>query len=65
MTDSGGEPLIGASILVKGLSTGTVTDLDGTYSLAVPANATILVFSYTGYETKEVALGASNVVDAT
>ena len=65
VTDSGGEPLIGASILAKGLSTGTVTDLDGTYSLAVPANATILVFSYTGYETKEVTLSASNVVDAT
>ena len=65
VTDSGGEPLIGASILVKGSSTGTVTDLDGTYSLAVPANATVLVFSYTGYESKDLALGASNVVDAT
>ncbi|MEK7253435.1 MAG: carboxypeptidase-like regulatory domain-containing protein, partial [Bacteroidota bacterium] len=32
-----GEPLIGASVLVKGTSTGTITDVDGTYSLQVPA----------------------------
>lgn len=63
VTDESGEPLIGASILVKGTSTGMVTDLDGSYSLNVPDDATTLVFSYTGYETKEVELGASNVVD--
>ncbi|MCB9080319.1 MAG: SusC/RagA family TonB-linked outer membrane protein [Lewinellaceae bacterium] len=63
VTDESGEPLIGASVLVKGTTTGTVTDLDGTYSLNVPANATVLLFSYTGYENKEVTLGASNVID--
>ena len=63
VTDESGEALIGASILVKGTSTGMVTDLDGTYSLNVPEDATTLVFSYTGYETQEVELGASNVVD--
>lgn len=63
VTDESGEPLIGASILVKGTSTGMVTDLDGTYSLSVPEGATTLVFSYTGYTTKEVELGASNVLD--
>lgn len=63
VTDESGEPLIGASILVKGTSTGVVTDLDGSYSLNVPDDANTLVFSYTGYETKEVTLGASNVVD--
>ena len=63
VTDSGGEPLIGASVVVKGTSSGTVTDIDGAYSLSVPSGGTILVFSYTGYDTREVSLGASNTVD--
>ncbi len=65
VTDEGGEPLIGASVFAKGTTVGTVTDVDGTYSLQIPAEATTLVFSYTGYTSKEVELGASNVVDAT
>jgi len=65
VTDPNGETLIGTSILVKGTSTGTVTDFDGTYSIDVPAGATTLVFSYTGYTTIEVALGASNTLDVT
>ncbi len=58
-----GETLIGASILVVGTSTGTVSDIDGTYSLEVPAGAQSLQFSYTGYETQTIAIGASNVID--
>lgn len=65
ITDDGGEPLIGASILVKGTSSGTVTDIDGSYSLEVPDGSTALVVSYTGFETREVKLGASNVLDIT
>lgn len=65
VTDDAGESLIGVSILAKGTSTGTVTDIDGTYSLRVPDGTTTLVFSYTGFGTQEVALGASNVVDVT
>ena len=45
------EVLIGASISVKGTTMGTVTDIDGKYSLSVPSDA-ILVFSYLGYETE-------------
>lgn len=63
VTDASGETLIGTSIMVKGTSTGAVTDLDGTYTLDVPEGATTLVFSYTGYETTEVAIGTSDVVD--
>jgi TonB-linked SusC/RagA family outer membrane protein len=63
VTDEGGEPLIGASVFAKGTTLGTVTDIDGTYSLQVSAEVTTLVFSYTGYASKEVGLGASNVVD--
>lgn len=65
VTDSKKEPLIGASILVKGTVTGTVTDFDGKYSLTVPAGSTTLVVSYTGFLTKEVELGASNTLDIT
>ncbi len=65
VVDDAGETLIGVSILAKGTSTGTVTDIDGTYSLRVPDGATTLIFSYTGFGTQEVTLGASNVVDVT
>ncbi len=65
VTDAEGIPLIGASILVKGTSSGTVTDIDGSYSLSVPEGSNTLVFSYTGFSTREVQIGASNIVDIT
>lgn len=65
VVDESGESLIGVSILAKGTSTGTVTDIDGTYSLKVPDGTSVLIFSYTGFGTSELALGASNVLDLT
>lgn len=66
VSDESGEPLIGASVLVKGTTTGTVTELDGSYRLEAPSGSNVvLVFSYTGYNPREVALGASNVMDVT
>lgn len=57
-----GETLIGATVIVKGTSVGTVTDIDGTYSLqASPGD--ILVFSFTGYSGQEVEVGTSNTID--
>lgn len=50
------EPIIGASIVVKGTSTGTVTNLDGTFSLDVPTNAKSLVVYYLGMKSQEVAI---------
>lgn len=58
-----GDVLIGANILVVGTSTGTVTDIDGTYSLSIPEGATELEFSYTGYTNRRVAIGTANVMD--
>ena len=58
-----GEGLVGASVAVKGATSGARADIDGNYSVQVPAGATTLVFSYTGFTTQEVVLGASNVVD--
>jgi TonB-linked SusC/RagA family outer membrane protein len=63
ITDKGGEPLIGASILVKGTTSGTVTDIDGKYTLAVPEGSNTLIVSYTGFATQELAIGAQSVVD--
>jgi TonB-dependent starch-binding outer membrane protein SusC len=43
----------GASVVVKGTTQGTITNLDGTYSISVPESANTLVFSFVGYLTKE------------
>ena len=56
VTDESGEPLIGASILVQGTTSGTVTDIDGAFSLEVPTGADILIVSYTGFATLEYPL---------
>ncbi len=61
VTDSGGEPLIGANILVKGTSVGTVTDFDGNYSLEVPEGASTFIVSYTGYSTQEIPITGGNM----
>ena len=50
---SDGEPLIGVSVLIKGTSQGTMTDIDGNYTLKADEGAT-LVFSYVGYTTREI-----------
>lgn len=51
--DAKGETLLGVNVVVKGTTNGTITDLDGKYSLEVPSNA-ILEFSYIGYVTQAV-----------
>lgn len=52
-----GEPLIGVSIVIKGTSTGTITDQNGKFTLEVPESSAILSFSYIGYITKEQESG--------
>ena len=59
--DAGG-PVIGATIMEKGTSNGTVTDLDGNFSLNVQPGAT-LVISYVGYKTQEIAVGSQSVIN--
>ncbi len=58
--DNAGEPLIGATVLAEGTSTGTATDLNGEFSLNVPANVTAISVSYTGFTTKTVPLTAES-----
>ncbi len=64
VVDETGEPLIGASVRVVGESTGVATDIDGRYSLKVPASAKQLLFSYVGYHNLTADI-TSDVVDVT
>ena len=55
-------PVIGAAVVVKNSTVGTVTDIDGHYELEAPRNAT-LVFSFVGYETIERPVGELKVIN--
>lgn len=55
------ESLPGASVMIKGTTIGVTTDLDGKFSLKIPAGDNILVISYVGYETAEIPTGSLNV----
>lgn len=62
ISDNSGLPLPGATVLVKGTATGTSSDFDGNYSIKANQGAT-LVYSFVGYSTKEVKVGASNKIN--
>ena len=62
VVDDAGEAIIGANILAKGTTSGTITDFDGFFSMDVPSDVTTLVVSFTGYESQEInIIGQSNV----
>ena len=66
VTDAAGQALIGANVIAKeATAIGTITDVDGNFSLKVPAEVTAFVISYAGYETQEVVLGTSNSIKVT
>jgi TonB-linked SusC/RagA family outer membrane protein len=58
-----GQPVIGASILVKGTTTGAVTDFEGAYTLQVPGNEAVLLISYTGLQSQEITVGDRTKID--
>ena len=62
VVDDQNEPMIGVGVFEKGTTNGVVTDLDGNYSISVPAGAT-LVFSSVGFTTQEVVVSESGNVD--
>ncbi len=65
VNDDTGEALIGANVLVKGTTAGTITDIDGSFSISVPDGSNILTFSFTGFETQEIDVtGMSDVTVA-
>ena len=53
----------GVNVIVKGTSTGAVTDFDGNYSITVPSNSAVISFSYIGYVTKEITVGSKSKID--
>ena len=63
VTDETGEPCVGANVLIKGTTTGTMTDFDGNYSLPHVKQGAILVISSIGYTTQEVKVGSSAVIN--
>lgn len=62
VTDAGGTPMIGVNVVEKGTLNGTVTDMNGYFTLEVASPASVLVFSYVGYVTEEVTVGNNRQV---
>ncbi|WP_154857901.1 SusC/RagA family TonB-linked outer membrane protein [Cyclobacterium xiamenense] len=60
---SDSEPVLGASVLIKGTTRGTVTDLDGNFELEVPSDEAILVFSYIGFQSQEIVVGNQSLLN--
>ena len=60
--DTTGETVIGASIIEKGTSNGTITNADGNFSLTVSSNATTLQISYVGYQMQDVSISGKTSI---
>ncbi|WP_081652321.1 SusC/RagA family TonB-linked outer membrane protein [Cyclobacterium qasimii] len=65
VTDSEGLPLIGVAVLGQGTNNGTVTNLDGDFSLTIPASTEVLQVSYIGYKKQEIVIGSQSVFNIT
>lgn len=63
VTDSRNHPLPGVTVVIKGTTQGTVTNVDGNYSLTLPANADVLQFSFVGMRTQEVVIGNQSAIN--
>ena len=62
VVDQAGEPLIGATVRVKGMQSGSVTDMDGNFQIDAASNATLVV-SYVGYKDREIAVRGRAIID--
>ncbi|SFF03237.1 SusC/RagA family TonB-linked outer membrane protein [Thermophagus xiamenensis] len=63
VTDENGDPIPGATIQVKGTNTGTISDMNGNYTISIPSDAETLVFSFVGMETQEIIIGTQSRLD--
>jgi TonB-dependent starch-binding outer membrane protein SusC len=63
VTDETGSGMPGVNVLVRGTSTGTAADADGRYTISVPGNDAVLIFSFIGYQSMEVPVGGRTTVD--
>ncbi|MCG8310909.1 MAG: TonB-dependent receptor [Cytophagales bacterium] len=62
-SEEDGQGLPGVNVVLKGTSTGTVTDVEGNYRLSVPSEGATLVFSSVGYVSEEIEVGSSSIID--
>ncbi|HLP71632.1 MAG TPA: TonB-dependent receptor [Bacteroidales bacterium] len=65
VTDKNGSPLGGVTILVKGTTTGAISDFDGNYSINLPDDGSVLTFSFVGMTSQDVPVGSQNVINVT
>ena len=65
VVDPNGTGFPGVNVIIKGTATGTTTNADGEYKIAVPDNNTVLVYSFIGYAAQEVTVGSRSVLDIT
>jgi TonB-linked SusC/RagA family outer membrane protein len=65
VTDKGGQPLVGVSVTIKGSTTAVVTNVTGNYQISVPDNKSVLVFTYIGFLTQEIAVSDRTTVNVT
>ncbi|MFN6064398.1 MAG: carboxypeptidase-like regulatory domain-containing protein, partial [Bacteroidota bacterium] len=63
ITDEKGESLVGVNVMVKNTSAGTLSGIDGGYSIEVADNQSILVFSYVGYGSKEIGVNGMSEIN--
>lgn len=63
VTDKAGEPLVGVNVLVKGTNAGTMTDLDGNWTIANVEPNAVIVFSSIGFSSREVTVGTKKVIN--
>jgi TonB-linked SusC/RagA family outer membrane protein len=61
--DASGEPLPGVNVLIKGTTTGVITDVNGKYNISIPEKNVVLVFSFLGYTTQELSVKEQNVIN--
>ena len=65
VVDTEKKPVVGANVVVKGTTTGTMTDANGKYTISVPSSSSIIAFTFIGYIPKEVEVGNNKVIDIT
>lgn len=63
VTDANGESVIGATVRVKGTTTGVITDIDGHYQIAIPDGNVVLEFSFIGYQTQEIKVNGRKSIN--
>lgn len=63
VTDNQNDPIPGVTVVEKGTTNGAITDMDGNFSLTVPGDNTILVFSFVGMKSQEITVGAQSTIN--